>query len=1557
MTVSQNKLKVQIETSINKGFDKLAGQLESLERSLRGISKLTGSFDRVANQLDISNKFRKNRDALEAQNKAQKKLNTDLQKTVKLYEDIGLTQKAAQTRVGAIKGTNQLAALQRGAALAKYLNKAKSSSDIGNLIGLIPNKGKENKSIISSLSDRYLKPALARENKLRSDAFGKSIGAVLKEISIAQSKLPKADATKSDPRIMAGLKKSFIGWDKFLTNYVAEQRVRNNVLANVTRISNRLKDPSYTSYAIQKNIIGSSGLSGTQGYLDKQSMYSKLLGKNAMFADGRTLNSVEADADKRVYDNRFRQQAKLLASRIHESTTNMYAKKWSNYFLDEFLKPNSSPKYNPYASPFASNTKFLKKYGYLQVENTQGAAPAAMGGTGPLSRLSSVIGGGIPNSRAQKSSLDFSQRLYKSYAKLGEVLFRIQYATLTIANLGGLVAFGTLSDSFMSIESSIGRVSSNAQEFNTAMAETRKIARDTYTSYESVAGIYSKIAFEANKYNLTQEQTLKLTRTIAVLSAAGGSNKAAQEQSIYQFQQSISSGKFGGDELRSVFEGAPLLARALAAGVQGTTLANADISKLRPDANGGVNVRTEDLLKGLQTELVQAEVQKLERTIRGTFGGAVANLVSSITVAAGKLNELTGASVAVNNFVNYFDDFIFLTKKDAETRQKAIMQSKNLDAEAIQSEIQKQQAYYNSILASRELVKQLFILASTMLVLKASAMAYNGLAAIGTKGINFSRGATISGSMTSTKGIGSVLPNILPVLGAVTMNFAKLALKLGGVATVITILYKVVQNLTKNTAFAGKEIQLFVGGLLLLADKIGEVLGNILGWIGKFVTGASDILTKSIKFFTEDLPTKNYNVLNSASSPQQADALLGRVGVESALRYGVQQALGKPNSIAAIASDRYEEFRSQFKSTKFGNFTGGGFGGTGTSPSSDISNTAREAANKFRTAVNSADKFIQDISDSVTALNNSSVFGNFFYDMQKQNNEDIRRLEEDFRDIGGVPARLRAALNAAIASRDSATLNKEIRDLENNLAIASRAVYLDRNGVSESFQSRDSSQFSILQNYLKYLEVPDQAKIVDMFSDISTTSSDVVSKFAELGLNTRLQTQLIAELNLETVKFGNELRKSTNELNIANNKSINDSIFDYNQQARGVFGRRAENERKIYDAEQSARDRLIGFLPNSDPSNYNKSLQEIADMLLEQTAPSLRSMSGSRSSTSSPTGGDVVTVIGTRQNEARNLVNSAFQSVEVVKQQVALQEELLKSPWIGAQRAISDYLESIRNVASQTETVISNAMSGLENMITDFVLTGKASLREFAQSVLADVTRMLVRQKITQPIAEFLGNNLFKGLNPQQQTQESVRGMVVNASVVNLNTDSLGSGLGGVLGGSNGIVAGDGQSGGILSSVMQMILGKPKTGGGGFLSTAFNFLKAFVLHTGGPVSSASTSRLVSPSMFVNAPRFHEGTYPTLAHNELPAILQRDEMVLTRRQQNAIRNRLNASSTSSSNVVFSPSLNLTYNASEGGNGQEDAENMGKILNKQLEAQFKSMMMKEMKQGGLLAGARR
>jgi len=77
---------------------------------------------------------------------------------------------------------------------------------------------------------------------------------------------------------------------------------------------------------------------------------------------------------------------------------------------------------------------------------------------------------------------------------------------------------------------------------------------------------------------------------------------------------------------------------------------------------------------------------------------------------------------------------------------------------------------------------------------------------------------------------------------------------------------------------------------------------------------------------------------------------------------------------------------------------------------------------------------------------------------------------------------------------------------------------------------------------------------------------------------------------------------------------------------------------------------------------------------------------------------------------------------------------------------------------------------------------------------------------------------------------------------------------------------------GPLAGVLSGVLGN--LGGGIF---------ANILHAGGMVGSAGPGRIVPAHAFVNAPRMHSGGWAGLRPDEVPAILQRGERVLSRRE--------------------------------------------------------------------------
>lgn len=73
--------------------------------------------------------------------------------------------------------------------------------------------------------------------------------------------------------------------------------------------------------------------------------------------------------------------------------------------------------------------------------------------------------------------------------------------------------------------------------------------------------------------------------------------------------------------------------------------------------------------------------------------------------------------------------------------------------------------------------------------------------------------------------------------------------------------------------------------------------------------------------------------------------------------------------------------------------------------------------------------------------------------------------------------------------------------------------------------------------------------------------------------------------------------------------------------------------------------------------------------------------------------------------------------------------------WVnGANRAFENYSYSAANVAQQTADAFSNAFRGMEDALVKFVTTGKLSFTELANNIVADITRIIIKQQISNAL-------------------------------------------------------------------------------------------------------------------------------------------------------------------------------------------------------------------------------
>lgn len=74
----------------------------------------------------------------------------------------------------------------------------------------------------------------------------------------------------------------------------------------------------------------------------------------------------------------------------------------------------------------------------------------------------------------------------------------------------------------------------------------------------------------------------------------------------------------------------------------------------------------------------------------------------------------------------------------------------------------------------------------------------------------------------------------------------------------------------------------------------------------------------------------------------------------------------------------------------------------------------------------------------------------------------------------------------------------------------------------------------------------------------------------------------------------------------------------------------------------------------------------------------------------------------------------------------------------GATEALQNYADESANTAKQVEEAFTNGFKGLEDALVDFVKTGKLNFKSLADSFIADIARIVIKQSITGPLANAL---------------------------------------------------------------------------------------------------------------------------------------------------------------------------------------------------------------------------
>lgn len=219
-------------------------------------------------------------------------------------------------------------------------------------------------------------------------------------------------------------------------------------------------------------------------------------------------------------------------------------------------------------------------------------------------------------------------------------------------------AFVQAADAVTTLQNQLKLATGSTQAATQAYNQLFEIAQRSRVSFTELGGTFASIARASESLGLSQQQLLRLTETIGNAVTVSGASAQASQAALIQLSQGLASGVLRGEELNSILEQTPRLARALADGL------NVPIGKLRELGKEG-QLTAEAVIGALQSQsqVLAAEVQNSVVTVGQAFTqvqNSAVGLVGEIDRATGSSGqlavELQAVSESLNNIARAFKD-------------------------------------------------------------------------------------------------------------------------------------------------------------------------------------------------------------------------------------------------------------------------------------------------------------------------------------------------------------------------------------------------------------------------------------------------------------------------------------------------------------------------------------------------------------------------------------------------------------------------------------------------------------------------------------------------------------------------------------------------------------------------------------------------------------------------------------------------------------------------------------------------------------------------------------
>ncbi|MGV1870886.1 tape measure protein [Agrobacterium rosae] len=255
-------------------------------------------------------------------------------------------------------------------------------------------------------------------------------------------------------------------------------------------------------------------------------------------------------------------------------------------------------------------------------------------------------------SNIERRFLAMNAKVEKSFAGMGKTVSSALDATLrsTVAQIGGILGVREIvayADAWTEAGNKIGAAATSAGVQARSLNQLKDGANGARTAFSDYVDLYARLIRSASGVAQSEQEIATATDIVSKAFKAGGASAQEQAAGILQLGQALGSGVLQGDELRSLRENAPILAKAIADEFK---VSIAGLKQLGAEGK----LTSDRVFKAIL--YAQKPIEAQFRATNSTISDAMTRINNEFTAYIGNADSSAGATGKLVEALNFLAD-------------------------------------------------------------------------------------------------------------------------------------------------------------------------------------------------------------------------------------------------------------------------------------------------------------------------------------------------------------------------------------------------------------------------------------------------------------------------------------------------------------------------------------------------------------------------------------------------------------------------------------------------------------------------------------------------------------------------------------------------------------------------------------------------------------------------------------------------------------------------------------------------------------------------------------